>query len=416
MNRQERYRLGMAAYRAGRHEKTIELLTPLISDNSSIQQVLLCRYYLGQAHYRLGIRMFERQSYAQATHHFQTAAGLNACGGGFARFLVACHVGSQRFDLAARELDDMLRREPTNVELRIKLALSQYKMGGRLEAMTTLREGLCLEANHAELHYQLGVVLAAENDLAEAERCFEKAVLFDESHAGAYEKLAQVCAAAGRHERAGEHLRKAHGLDPYNARIALALALLGRSQQAGTPRPEIAFNVPIEAPDLDRAAIERLGRIVVQEPDFITAFLSLPGSEIDEEVFSALAAILEQALYNYPEFADLHYHCGAVYRRLGRRIDAIEHTERAVEINPQYVIALIQLAELYGQTDQWAMGVERLEQAIAAGGDYPDVHLLLGKLCQAGGQTDRARRAFQRALDLNGDYQTARDCLSALPA
>jgi len=154
--------------------------------------------------------------------------------------------------------------------------------------------------------------------------------------------------------------------------------------------------------------------IVAEEPDFVTAFLSLPESDIDQEVFTTLAAILEDGLQNHPEFADLHYHCGAVYRRLGRRTDAIAHTELAVDINPRYVNALVQLAELYGQTDQWAMGVERLQQAIDAGGDFPDVHLLLGRLYQAGGQPHRAREAFQHALALNDGYESARRSLEAL--
>ena len=172
------------------------------------------------------------------------------------------------------------------------------------------------------------------------------------------------------------------------------MSLLNQSRQAAGRSPDFSLRVPEDVPELDEDSLERLGRIIIEDPDFIEAFLSLPESEIDPEVFSTLAATLEMTLESHPELADLHYHCGAVYRRLGRRIDAIEHTERAVVLNPRYVSALIQLAELYGQTDQWAMGVERLEQAIAAGGDYPDVHLLLGKLCQVGGRTDRARRAF----------------------
>jgi tetratricopeptide (TPR) repeat protein len=308
----------------------------------------------------------------------------------------------------------MLRQEPTSVDFRIKLALALYKQGRRLDAITTLREGLCQQANQAELHYQLGVMLAADDDLAEAERCFEKAILFDEHHAGAHERLAQICAVTGRSERLGMYLQKAHELDPFSARVAFQMSLLNQAGLATGQSPDFSLHVPENVPELDENALERLGQIVIEDPDFIEAFLSLPESDIDPEVFSTLAATLELTLESHPEFADLHYHCGAVYRRLGRRLDAIEHTERAVEINPQYVTALVQLAELYAQTDQWAMGVERLEQAIAAGGDYPDVHLLLGKLYQAGGRTDHARKAFQRALTLNRDYEEARESLNTL--
>ncbi len=413
MNRQENYRLGMAAYRGKRYAQAIELLGPLASDAGDRQRQLLCRYYLGQAHYQMGVRRFEEQRFTEATRHFQAAASLNASGGGFARFLVACHVGTQRFDLAARELEALLRQEPTSAELRIKLALALHQQGRRLDAATTLREGLCQQTDKAELHYQLGVLLAADDDLSEAERCFEKALLFDEAHAGAYERLAQICAATERLDRAESYLRKAHELDPFNARIAYQISVLTQSRKTAGEEEPLTIKAPDEVPELDAAAMERLKQIVAEEPDFVEAFLSLPESDVDQEIFSTLAATLELALENHPEFADLHCHCGAVYRRMGRRLEAIEHTERAVEINPQYVRALVQLAELYAQTDQWAMGVERLEQAVRAGGDYPDVHLLLGRLYEAGGQSDRARRAFERARQLDDGQQATGENLAA---
>ncbi len=414
MNKQENYRLGMAAYRGRRYKQAIELLAPLASDTSDRQRQLLCRYYLGQAHYQMGVRRFEEQRFTEAARHFQAAASLNSSGGGFARFLVACHVGTQRFDLAARELEALLREEPTSVELRIKLALALYQQGRRLDAVTTLREGLCQQTDQAELHYQLGVMLAAEDDLFEAERCFEKALLFDEQHAGAYERLAQIYAVSERFDRAASYLRKAHELNPFNARVAQQISVLTQAYKTVDPENPLTIKAPDEMPELDAAAMDRLKQIVAEEPDFVEAFLLLPESDVDQEIFSTLAATLELALENHPEFADLHCHCGAVYRRMGRRLEAIEHTERAVEINPKYVRALVQLAELYGQTDQWAMGVERLEQAVQAGGDYPDVHLLLGRLYEAGGQTDRARRAFERARQLDDGRRAAGEDLAAM--
>jgi len=86
-----------------------------------------------------------------------------------------------------------------------------------------------------------------------------------------------------------------------------------------------------------------------------------------------------------------------------------------VQINPKYVQALMLLARLYGQTDRWAAGVQRLERAIEAGADYPDVHYLIGQLYQRGNQVDRARGAYQRALAMNQNYRAAREALEALP-
>ncbi|NLX22030.1 MAG: tetratricopeptide repeat protein [Phycisphaerae bacterium] len=413
MNKQQCYRLGMSAYHAGRYEKTIELLSPLVVPRNEAQDLLI-RYYLGQAHYHLAVRLFKKQRYGEATHHFQAAAGLNSAGGGFARFLVACHVGCEQYDLAVRELENMLQHDPDDITLRVRLALARYKQGSQLEAMATLREGLVRQPDQAELHYQLGVMLAADEDWIDAERSLEMAIAYEPAHAGAHERLAQLCAVRGRHQRAVQYLEAAHALDPLNARIAFQLSLLAQSQMAGGRWREVAWQTPVSIAQLDDASLDQLGKAIVAEPDFVAAFLSLPESEVDGEVFSTLAATLERVLQEHPEFADLHYHCGEVYRRLDQRLNAIAHAEQAVQLNPRYVKALVLLAELYGQTEQWAMGVERLEQAVRAGANYPDVHYLMGRLFHAGGKWDQAWASFERALDLNEDYQAAREAMEAL--
>lgn len=413
MTNRQRYRLGMSAYNAKRYPEAIENLTPLASSHHRATG-LLGRFYLGQAHYRLAIDLFDQGLFQNAASHFQAAARANPSGVGFARFLAACYVGTGRLDLAAHEFEVLLRGDPDDAELRIRLALAQFKQGSPVEGMATLREGIRQQGTNAKLHYQLGVMLAAEDELAEAEQLFEKAIALDPSHAEAYERLGQCCSVNGRHERALHYLQRAHGLNPSNPRIALQLSLLARSMIEAGQEPAIRWGPVVSQPQLDHAAIDRLGEAITAEPDFVEAFLSLPASEVDEEVFSTLAATLEHALQKHPEFADLHYHCGAVYRRLGRNQDAIDHAERAVQINPRYVNALILLAQLYGQTDRWAAGLERLEQAVRAGGNCPDVHFLIGQLCQNGGQPDRARQAYQRALDLKQDYQAAREALDAL--
>ena len=276
MSQRESYRLGMSAYHAGRYERAIELLTPLASDGRDTLE-MLSRFYLGQAHYRLAIRWSSEQRFAEAERHFKVAASMNTSGGGFASFLADCYIGTRQYDLAARELESMLRHEPSNVELRIKLALAHYRHGAPIEAMAVLREGLCQQPHEARLHYQLGVMLAAEEDFTEAERAFEMAVVCDASHAGAYERLAQICSVQGRHARALEYLEKAHKLEPLNARLAIQLSLIGESQIKSGRRTALDWQVPANAPEPDKSALDDLGspRLLSRRPQIITVHVGI---------------------------------------------------------------------------------------------------------------------------------------------
>jgi tetratricopeptide (TPR) repeat protein len=413
MDDRDSYREGMAAYHAGRYEDVIRLLTSPACEGEGVIR-LMARFYLGQAHYRLAVRLFDQRRFRDAGNHFREAARINPSGGGVARFLAGCYVGDKGLEQTAQERAEQIKRCPEDVTNRVKLALAQWKLGQPGEAVATLREGVAVCPDSADLWYQLGVVAASDERFDEARDSFVKAVGLDPSHAAAHERLAQCHAVSGNVQTAMEELQKAHDLDPDNARIAAQISVLAGVVSSPNLRPRIMPQTGGSAIRYDAADIDRLGEAVAAEPDFVEAFLRLPDTEVDREVFTVLRATIERALDKHPEFADLHYHCGQVYHRLGRDRNAIHHVERAVELNPRYVDALILLARLYGQTDRWASGVERLQQAIEAGADYPDVHYLVGQLYQKGNRPQQAREAYMRALSLKSDYRAAREALESL--
>ena len=51
---------------------------------------------------------------------------------------------------------------------------------------------------------------------------------------------------------------------------------------------------------------------------------------------------------------------------------------------------------------------------VPAGGDYPDVHFMLGELYRDQGKRLDAEGEYRRALQLNSNYTAARDALAAV--
>jgi tetratricopeptide (TPR) repeat protein len=402
----------MAAYRSARYADAIAWLTPVAcADGESA--AMPSRFYLGRAHYRLAVSHYTHRRYREAAEHFEESARWNPDGGDFAQYLVGCYAGIRQYDRAVHEYERLLDRDPDDTDLRIRLALAKWKQDNTIDALALINEGLRRRPGRAELHYQRGVMLAADGDLPGAEREFKTTIAYDPSHAPAMERLAQCYSVTNRYERCLHYLEKAHHLQPSNPRIGWQLSLLAATH-AGSD-PEVDWSVNERHLALDEVALDQLGDALIAEPDFVEAFLELPVSAVDTDVFSILAEIFERALAKHPDYADLHYHCGQVYRRLGQDRNAIVHAERAVLVNPRYVSALVLLAQLYRQIDFPDAAVERLKQAVAAGGDYPDVHYLMGRLYQTGGEMEGARRAYQRALDLNEVYAEARQALADLP-
>ncbi|MDP7162534.1 MAG: tetratricopeptide repeat protein, partial [Phycisphaerae bacterium] len=160
----------------------------------------------------------------------------------------------------------------------------------------------------------------------------------------------------------------------------------------------------------------QLAHYVTMEPDFLDAMLSLPRSEIDSDLFSVLASVLELALARHANYADLHYYAGGVFHRLGDVATATQHAREALSINPDYVKARMQLANLCAQAGQTRQAARHLEQAIECGVDWPDVHFRAGELLLKCDRAKEAQRHFLCALQLKPNYMRASEALASAAA
>ncbi len=404
------YQRGLAAFEPLRYAEAVELLSA-IGEMSNLTGTL-ARFYLGQAHTHCGAAELKAGRHATAARHFNTARTINPDSANLSRYLAACHAGNGRFDLAAAEIERVAAAENDNLQpIRLAHALAQ---DGRLpRAIETLVEVIDAEPHRVDVRLQLGLIYAAAEEFEDAICILQEAAELAPLLPEVRQHLGLALAAVGDHSEAIEHLAVAQKLKSHDAHLGLLLTLA--VDAAKSTCVKLAITPATGRLDaVDDQSLEVLGELITQEPDFVESFLRLPSSDVDTEVFAMLAAILEQALENKPEYADLHYHCSRIYQRLGRSTEAIHKADEAIRINPRYVQALIQLGRLHAEADDADHAIERLAQAVECGGDYPDVHYLIGELCQRKGDADAARDAFHKALQLNTNYDRARQALETV--
>jgi len=396
--------------------------TPADNDGSALD--LVKRHYQSRHHLRRGICLLNAGQHDLAAREFNQAAQLNPAGLSLPSLLAACHVKGGRFDLAAAQMERAVRNNPANVTARIRRALMLWRDSRLHDAVEYLREGLVSHPDSAELHFQLGTMLAAAEDLEPAELHFTQAVAIAKNHTDAIVGLAQCFAVAGRVAEAKKHLERAQRRRPHDARVALLLsqackALADRGIRVGVQAvipddAEYDHSAGIGADDAE--GLNDLSRIAEREPDFVDAFLMLPAQDLDAGVYSMLAEALNRALERRPEQPTLHLERGQVLDRLGRPDEAIAELERAVELDPAFVRALIVLAKLYQRTDRLQDATARLEQVLRLGVEYADVYYLLGNLYRGQGEIERARWAYVSALRINERFEAARTALQSLAA
>lgn len=408
------YAAAMSAYDRQDYRSAAELFAS-ISDVDDVCSPLVC-YYRAQVELQLGLDCLRRNQHKEAASHFSIAATLNPRNASLSRLLATSHAGAGRYDSAAAVLEPLTTGENEAVEDRIRLALSQWKDGQLFSAQSMLMQGQRHHGDNAEISFQLGTLLAATEQYEDAIDAFNQALDRASDHVDARVSLALCHAVRGEADEAFKHLTTAQNQRPNDARIGLFLSLATQSLAASGAQPKLQLVKPETALIGDQDSLQELSTVVVSEPDLIEAFLALPKDKAHTELFELMSAVLHLATKEHPHYADLHLLQCRVQERLGHNDDAITEAEAALNINPKYTSALIELARLYARTDRSHDAVARLEEALTYGAEYADVYYLLGNLYRTVGNIESARSAYERALDLNEDYIAARKALDVLAA
>ena len=82
--------------------------------------------------------------------------------------------------------------------------------------------------------------------------------------------------------------------------------------------------------------------------------------------FEAASRQLEKAIELQQGYADVHFCLGALYEKLGRKLDSRHCVKRALEINPNYFKARVMLARSYQRDGEDKLALEELKACLSA--------------------------------------------------
>lgn len=373
-------------------------------------------YFEARDHIRRGICLLNAGAYDRAAESFTAAMRLNPESESLGAFLARCHVGRRDYGAAAEEMARLVERDPEDITSRIRHAMLLWKRGDMRAAIASLRDGVAYAPDCAELHFQLGTLLAAFGGGEEAEMRFTQALSLDGRHCEAMVSLAMCHAAGGDAGRALGLLKRAQSLQPHNARIGHLLSLAFKVAPAETLPAGMAAGMPCDDTAGEDATVDELANMIESDVELVGAFIDLPARQGDGALYDLLRLALERSLSRHGDRADLHDQYGRLLDRLGDTDQAVAAVERALRLDPGYVPALIHSAKLHRKIGRRGEAVDRLERALALGARYADVYVMLGELYRESGQTPRARDAFREAIRINEHYTKARESLEALSA
>ncbi len=204
--------------------------------------------------------------------------------------------------------------------------------------------------------------------------------------------------------------------DPSNAEALKALISLGYLSGAGpgaAPKtlldPKDAIGIESElnqsqeelaAGDFKGAEALLLG-ILKRNPQNVPALSILGGAYLSRgQTEKAKACFLEEVRLK-PQMDTAHLNLGTAYKRLGDVASAEKEYRAALAVNPSMREGISSLAEILISQDKNPEAQSLLQSALSRGLESSDIYFELGIIEAKGGDLDKARFSFSKALSLD---------------
>jgi len=136
---------------------------------------------------------------------------------GYDGILALCYRNSGRYHEAAALYRNLLRADPTNVELLLGLSYSLYKSGAKTVAVDLLERGAAFIGKNSEPYLALGVLRARQNEAEKAAAAFLKASELAPADPRPLRNLAKLYAKAGIPVTAAHFDERAKALESPNS-------------------------------------------------------------------------------------------------------------------------------------------------------------------------------------------------------
>jgi tetratricopeptide (TPR) repeat protein len=163
-------------------------------------------------------------------------------------------------------------------------------------------------------------------------------------------------------------------------------------------------------------AIQHLERVLKLRPNYAPAHNTLGNvyaarQEWDKAI-AAYDRVIEDAFYATP-FYPLS-NMGLAYYHQKDYAQAEKHFLEALKLKPDFVNALAGLGMTYNATGRYSLAVGRLEAALKKEPKSPHLHFELGRACIGLGETEKARAAFAKTVELAPGTPLAADAQAQL--
>jgi Flp pilus assembly protein TadD len=328
------------------------------------------------------------------------------------------YASRQQFGCAIDVFQSGLKSNGQSAQLHYLLGISLAAAKRPNEAVAELGKSAAIEPQEIRPHLVLGSLYGEMKKPDDAEREWRKALAIDPRSEPALEGLTAILMAREDYAGVIQVLGNAPRTEQLSISLARAFGLLNYPDQAEKVLVEAMQAHPDSRP-LQQATIialvkERkfedaikLARSVVEKhPGDVDAEIDYFRLLVKRSHFDEAAPLGTRLVTERPMDPEVLFLDALVRRGLGDNGQAKADLERAVTLDPNSSRTRYELGNTLVQMREWPEAKLHLEKAIDLGAKDPEVHIALAKALRGLGETDRATEETKKYQQMKKDDET----------
>lgn len=314
---------------------------------------------------------------------------------------------------AAQSFKNALIINPNYINAKIKLGIAQACMGQFDNAFKNLNAIIKEHPNYADVHCLLGIIKEECSQTLEAIEHLKKAVSISPKFKNAQIKLILFYCKLGKIDIAKKQILEALSFYPDDKRLNCAQELIRKIIEQPSEESEEFSNQLGNILGGERLLADLVDEfhknldIMPNFSEIIAIFSSSKYAQKDSSISEFMIPLISEHIRKNPTYPDLYNSLGAQLLFKNRDIEAEEAFKKAVELNPEYVAARINLLKLLYKNGKAKEAYEHGKKLFSKNLPYPDVYYTLAKILVELKKYDKALVNAKKALTISPSIKKA---------
>ncbi len=283
---------------------------------------------------------------------------------------------------------EALNINPNYTNARLKLGVAEACLGKFQDALASLNSIIEKYPDYADVYYLIGLVKQETNEIEESVQYFHKVLTINSNFTKAKLKLIMSYCKLGKVDKAKRMIEEFIMLHPDDASLNKLISVKQRIDRIVDIPVKNRVNIIdhyCEIFEKDEIITELYNEfhkdlhIIPSFSEIISLFTNFKYVQQNPNVSKIMIPLILEQIHKNPTYPDLYNSLGLQYLFAGQNIEAETAFAKAVELNPNYITARINLLKVLIKNGKYEQAYENGEILLSKNVSFPDVYYTISE-------------------------------------